>query len=148
MGHGHGHDHSHGHGGSTRRLALVLALTATYKIVEVAGGLLTGSLALLADAGHMLSDDVSLALALLAGWLASRTATPERTFGFKRAEVLAALANGLALVGISVWILIEAYGRLSEPPAVLEGGMLAVALAGWSSTCWVRPSCTAAAPTT
>jgi cobalt-zinc-cadmium efflux system protein len=131
MGHGqHRHDHDHGHGSSMRRLAIVLAITATYTVVEAVGGLLTGSLALLADAGHMLSDVASLGLALFAGWLAGHSVTAQRTFGFKRAEVLAALANGVALVAISIWILVEAYRRLSEPPEVLGAGMLAVASVG------------------
>jgi cobalt-zinc-cadmium efflux system protein len=128
--HGHGHEGGDGHGSSSRRLALVLALTATYTVVEAVGGVLTGSLALLADAGHMLSDVAALALALFAGWLAGHSTTPERTFGFKRAEVLAALANGVALVAISIWILVEAYRRISEPPEILGGGMLAVAVVG------------------
>lgn len=129
MGHDHGHHH-HGHASNTRKLALVLTLTAGYAVVEVIGGLLTGSLALIADAGHMVSDAASLALALFAAWLGSRAATPQRTFGFKRAEVLAALVNGLALVAISIWILVEAYRRMSDPPEVLGGWMLVVAAVG------------------
>ena len=129
MGHAHGHHH-HGSGTGARRLACVLALTATYTVVEAVGGLLTGSLALLADAGHMLSDTGSLALALLAAWLGGRAATSQQTFGYRRAEVLAALVNGLALVAISLWILLEAYQRLSRPPEVLGGWMLAVAAVG------------------
>ena len=113
-----------------RRLALVLALTSSYTIVEAVGGVLTGSLALLADAGHMLSDAASLALALLAAWLGGRAATGKQTFGYRRAEVLAALANGVALVVISLWILVEAYQRLSQPPEVIGGWMLIVALVG------------------
>ncbi len=127
MGHEHGHHHHHGGATSTRKLAYVLGITAGYTVIEAVGGLLTGSLALLADAGHMLSDAASLVLALFAAWLGGRAATPERTFGFKRAEVLAALVNGLALVAISIWILIEAYQRLSDPPQVLAGWMLPVA---------------------
>jgi cobalt-zinc-cadmium efflux system protein len=98
--------------------------------VEVVGGLLTGSLALLADAVHMLSDNVALGLALIAVWLAGRPSTPERSFGYQRAEVLAALVNGLVLVALAIWIFVEAYGRLSDPPDVLGGWMLAVALVG------------------
>lgn len=130
--HGHsGHDHAeHGRGAGRRTLALVLALTLTFAAVEAVGGLITGSLALLADAGHMLSDSASLALALFAFWLSSRPATPNRSFGYKRAEILAALANGVTLVAISIWIFIEAYGRLNEPPEILGGPMLAVAVAG------------------
>jgi cobalt-zinc-cadmium efflux system protein len=107
-----------------------LALTTTFMVVEVVGGLLTGSLALLADAGHMLSDSGSLALALLAITLAQRPATLKRSFGLQRAEVLAALVNGLTLVAISIWIFYEAYQRLSEPPEVLGGLMLGVASLG------------------
>jgi cobalt-zinc-cadmium efflux system protein len=129
MGHDHGHHH-HGSDTSARRLIHVLALTAAYTVVEAVGGLLTGSLALLADAAHMLSDVASLGLALLAAWLGGRAATSQRTFGYRRAEVLAALANGVALVVISVWILVEAYQRLSRPPEVLGGWMLAVAGVG------------------
>ena len=129
MGHDHGHHH-HGAGAGARQLAFVLFLTAGYTVVEVIGGLLTGSLALLADAGHMLSDSASLALALLAAWLGGRAVTSQQTFGYRRAEVLAALVNGLALVAISLWILAEAYQRFSRPPEVLGGWMLAVAVVG------------------
>ena len=121
----------HEHGEKNRRaLALVLALTAAYTIVEIVGGFLTGSLALLADAGHMLSDNLSLGIALGAAWLAQRPATPNRSFGYRRAEILAALANGVTLVAISIWIFIEAYSRLREPTDVLGGPMLLVAALG------------------
>ena len=115
---------------SRRALAFALAITATFTVVEVVGGILTGSLALLADAAHMLSDNVSITLALVAVWLAGKPATPERTFGFKRAEVLAALANGVTLVALSIWIFYEAARRLQDPPDVLAGWVLAVALVG------------------
>jgi cobalt-zinc-cadmium efflux system protein len=128
---GHFHEEGHDHGQASRRaLAIVFALTAGFMVVEVVGGLLTGSLALLADAGHMLSDAVSLGVALFAVWLAARPATPQRSFGYKRAEILAALFNGVTLVAISVWIFYEAYRRLSEPPEILGGPMLAVAVVG------------------
>ncbi len=113
-----------------RTLGYVLALTVAITVVEVIGGLLTGSLALLADAVHMLSDNVALGLALVAVWLAGRPSTPERSFGYQRAEVLAALVNGLVLVGLAIWIFVEAFGRFSDPPEVLGGWMLAVALVG------------------
>ena len=106
MGH-HGHDHTASERDGNRALAVVLVLTASFTVVEVIGGLLTGSLALLADAGHMLSDNFSLGVALFAAWLAGRPATPEKSFGYRRAEILAALANGMTLVAISVWIFIE-----------------------------------------
>ena len=126
-----GADHEHGaKSTSTRALLLTLGLTATYTLAEVIGGLLTGSLALLADAGHMLSDTGSLAVALGAIWLAKRPATPARSFGFKRAEILAALFNGVTLVAISIWIFIEAAQRFSDPPDVLGGWMLAIAIGG------------------
>ena len=116
--------------GDRRALGLTLALTSAFTLAEVVGGLLTGSLALLADAAHMLSDDLSLGLALFAVWLAERPASPERTFGYKRAEILAALFNGVTLVAISIWIFIEAYRRFDDPPEILGGWMLGVALLG------------------
>ena len=127
--------HSHPHGADTARrnrraLATVFALTATFTVAELAGGLLTGSLALLADAGHMLSDVLSLGLALFAVWLAGRPETPNRSFGYKRAEILAALFNGVTLVAISIWIFVEAYRRFQDPPEVLAGWMLAIAVMG------------------
>jgi cobalt-zinc-cadmium efflux system protein len=124
------HTHGQVHAQSRRALAFALALTASYTAVEVVGGLVTGSLALLADAVHMLSDNVAIALALFATWLGARPATPERTFGYRRAEVLAALANGVALVALSIWIFYAAARRLDDPPEVLGGWMLVIALAG------------------
>jgi cobalt-zinc-cadmium efflux system protein len=124
------HDHDHGRVESRRALAVALALTASYTVAEVVGGIVAGSLALLADAVHMLSDNVALALALVAAWLATRPATPERTFGYKRAEVLAALANGVMLVALAIWIFVEAAMRLGDPGDVLGGWMLAIALVG------------------
>src|SRR5918993_947341 len=130
MGH-HGHDHTaDAREGNRRALALVLALTASFTVVEIIGGILTGSLALLADAGHMLSDNLSLGVALFAAWLAGRPATPERSFGYRRAEILAALANGVTLVAISIWVFVEAYSRLREPAEVLGAPMLAIAALG------------------
>jgi cobalt-zinc-cadmium efflux system protein len=128
------HDHAHGtanaRGKSQRALAVVLALTATFTVAEVVGGLLTGSLALLADAGHMLSDNFSIGLALFAAWAAAKPPTPNRSFGFKRAEILAALVNGVTLVAISIWIFFEAFRRLQSPPEILAGPMLLVATLG------------------
>ena len=126
---GPGHDHRV-RAGPGRALGIALAITATFTVVEVVGGVLTGSLAVLADAVHMLSDNVSIALALVALWLASKPATPERTYGYKRAEVLAALANGVALVALAIWIFVEAIGRLENPEDVLGGWMLVIALVG------------------
>ena len=124
-----GHDHG-ARSGHRRALASALAITASFTIVEVVGGFLTGSLAVLADAVHMLSDNVSLALALAAVWLAARPATSERTFGYKRAEVLAALANGVTLVALAIWIFVEAIRRLENPETLLAGWMLVIALVG------------------
>jgi cobalt-zinc-cadmium efflux system protein len=124
------HAHDDVRAGSRRALSLALALTAAFTIVEVVGGLLTGSLAILADAVHMLSDNVAIALALFAVWLAGKPASAGRTYGYKRAEVLAALANGVALVALAIWIFYEAVQRFRDPPEVLEGWMLAVGCAG------------------
>lgn len=113
-----------------RALTLVLPLIAAFTVVEVVAGLLAGSLALLADAAHMVSDNLAIALALFAMWIAERPATPRRTFGLNRAEILAALTNGLVLVAISLWIFYEAYNRLDSEPEVLGGWMLVVASVG------------------
>lgn len=113
-----------------RPLALALAITVVFLVVEVVGGLLTNSLALLADAGHMATDAAALALALVAVWLARRPATPARSFGFYRAEVLAALANAATLIVICFFIFWEAIQRLIEPPAVDTLPMLVIAVLG------------------
>jgi len=126
---GHAHNHSAA-GKNKKRLAIVLALTSAYLVAEVIGGLLTHSLALLADAGHMLTDVAGLILALLAIRFAERPATPERTYGYYRIEILAALVNAVVLIGISLYILYEAYERFRNPPEIQSGGMLAVALVG------------------
>ena len=112
------------------RLATALGLTLAFLVVEVAGAWWTGSLALLADAGHMLTDAGGLALALFAIWIAGRPPTPEKTYGYYRAEILAALVNGLALLAVAGGILWEAYQRLLAPPPVRGGPMLAIAAAG------------------
>ena len=113
-----------------RSLSLVLALVAGYMVAEIAGGLLTNSLALLADAGHMFSDAAALGLALFALWFAARPAPRHRTFGYYRAEILAALANGATLVAVAVFIIVEAYGRLQDPPEVRAGLMIVIAAGG------------------
>jgi len=109
---------------------VTLALVAAYLVAEVVGGLWTGSLALLADAGHMFSDVGALALSLFAIWLAQRPASVERTFGYHRVEILAALANGVALIVVVLLILREAVERLNAPREVLGAPMLAVAVGG------------------
>ena len=110
-----------------KRLTWALALAASYLVAEVIGGVMTGSLALLADAGHMLTDVAGLALALLAVRFSEKPATPERTYGYYRFEILAALANAVLLVVISLYILYEAYARLSAPPEIASTAVLAVA---------------------
>ncbi len=130
----HEHGHSPTGAGDSRQkkraLGYVLAITIFFTGVEIVGGLLTGSLALLADAGHMLSDNMALGLALFAVWLAERPPSSTRSFGYKRAEILAALVNGVALVVIAGWIFYVAINRLSDPPEVLGGWMLLVATIG------------------
>ncbi len=130
---GHGHHHRHHHGRASRnrrRLLLTLALTAVYMLAELVGGLVSGSLALLADAGHMLSDTAALGLSLFAMWVSQRPPTPRRTWGYYRTEILAALANGATLVAISVFILLEAFERLRNPPEVDAPLMMAIAGGG------------------
>ncbi|HEX8071299.1 MAG TPA: cation diffusion facilitator family transporter [Pyrinomonadaceae bacterium] len=128
--HEHRHDHhEHRAHGSRRRLALVLALTAVYMLAEALGGWWANSLALLADAGHMLTDAAALALALFAAWFSARPATAAKTFGYYRLEILAALVNGVVLVVIALFICYEAYGRWLDPKPV-AGGVLVVVAAG------------------
>ena len=130
---GHQHDHHATHAevaGNRRRLSMALGLTATYMVAEIVGGLAANSLALLADAGHMFSDAAALGLSLVAVTLAQRPATANRTYGFHRAEILAALTNGAALLTLAVLIAREAWERLSEPPEVQGGLMLVVAFGG------------------
>jgi cobalt-zinc-cadmium efflux system protein len=124
------HHPEHAERVSRRPLVVALAITATFLVVEVIGALLTGSLALLADAGHMATDVAALALTLFAAWLARRPATPERSFGYLRAEILAALVNAASLVAISIYIFWEAAQRVGAPPEVASGTMLVIALAG------------------
>jgi cobalt-zinc-cadmium efflux system protein len=125
--------HSHiesGAGRNRKRLQWSLALTSAYFVTEVVAGWLTGSLALLADAGHMLTDVAGLGLALFAIHMAERPATPERTYGYYRIEIPAALANAVVLIGISIWVLFEAYERFRHPQPVATGLMLVVAFLG------------------
>lgn len=141
--HGHSHNGHHHHGGRVdeasresdhatpmRRLRAALAVTALFLVVEVVGGWLANSLALLADAGHMLTDVAALALSLFVAWFSRQPASPQRTYGYLRWEVLAAFLNGATLLLISVWIVWEAMVRLRAPEAVQSGLMLMVAIAG------------------
>lgn len=135
-GHGHeggGHHHDHAHelkGTPLRRLVMAFALTASFMVLEVVVGLISGSLALIADAGHMLADGAALLLAILAQRVASQSRTRRRTYGFRRAEVLAAFANGIALGVTALWIFAEAISRWSSPPAVLGVPMMVTAILG------------------
>ncbi|MBA3875866.1 MAG: cation transporter [Anaerolinea sp.] len=124
-----GHSHSAA-GAGAGRLKIVLAMTATYMIVEVIGGILTGSLALIADAGHMATDVAGVSMALIAIWFARRPATDHKSYGFYRLEIVAAIANGILLFGVAAYILYEAYRRFIEPPEVLGLPMFAVATVG------------------
>ena len=138
---GHDHHAGHDHGGhdhhdhdlreaGRRNLVISLALIGVYMVVEIIGGLISGSLALLADAAHMFTDAGAIGLALFAMWMANRPASVERTFGYHRTEVLAALVNALSLWLIAGWIFFEAYHRFSEPPEVQGPLMLSVGAVG------------------
>src|SRR6266404_1198962 len=128
MSEAHKKEHAHTHGSNRRRLLAVLALTLAYMLAEAIGGFLTNSLALLSDAGHMLADVASLLLALLALWFAARPVTARKTYGYYRMEILAALANGSALVVISLLISYEAFQRIKSPEGVkgLEAMLIAI----------------------
>ncbi|HEX3226241.1 MAG TPA: cation diffusion facilitator family transporter [Gaiellaceae bacterium] len=126
----HSHSHSHSRAQDRRLLGIALALIASLMVGEIVAGLLAGSLALLADAGHMLTDAAALAGALVASRLASRPARGVWTFGFGRAEILAAQVNGVTLLLVGIWIVYGAIRRLVSPPVVHGGVVLVVALAG------------------
>ena len=133
--HGHGHSHAHSHAPAVtadneRRIRFVFVLTAGYAIVQAVGGWWSGSLALIADSGHMVSDAAALLLALVAYRIARRPADSTRTYGFHRVRVLAALANGAALLLLVAWVAWEAVARFREPAEVMAGAMLVVAVIG------------------
>jgi len=138
--HHHDHDHAHGHShehhadmtsaDSRRRVAIAGLLTAAFMFAEVAGGLISGSLAQLADAAHMLTDAGSLALAWVGYKLAERPADPQRSYGFARMKILAAFTNGILLVALACWIMWEAVHRLLDPVDVMGGVLMAVAVGG------------------
>jgi len=136
-GHGHNHGGGHGHshtvptgGGHRKPLAIVLAISTTILVAEVIGAFLSGSLALLADAGHMLTDVAGLALAVVAATLAGRPATDARTWGYRRAEVLAAAAQAAVLLAVGGFVLVEGVRRLIEPPSVASGVMIVFGVVG------------------
>ncbi len=133
--HAHGHDHAHDHSHDLRevgrrRLLIVLGITAVFMVVELVGGILANSLALIADAAHMLGDVASLALAIFALWFSRRPATARRSFGYLRLEILAAFLNGATLIALSLLIYWQAWSRLRTPEVVEGGLMLAVAVGG------------------
>ncbi|HEY6630153.1 MAG TPA: cation diffusion facilitator family transporter [Rhizobiaceae bacterium] len=131
-----GHDHSghglgHVHGGTDKKRVLIAALlTGGFMVAEAIGGFLTGSLALLADAGHMLTDSISLGLAWYAFHLADRQATSRMTYGFDRVKTLVAYTNGIAIFAVGAWIVVEAFHRLNEPSPVLGAPMAVIAVLG------------------
>ncbi len=129
--HPHGHSHQHDLANADqKRVFQAMLLTITFMVVEVIGGLLSGSLALLADAGHMLTDSLALLLAWFAFRIANRPTDGSRSYGYHRFQILAAFVNGLALFAIGAWIIYEAIGRIQEPVEVLAGPMLLIAFAG------------------
>ena len=131
--HDHDHAHDHHHGGdehNASRIGIAALLTGGFMVVEFGGGIVSGSLALLADAGHMLSDFGALALAWIGFRMARRPATLQRTFGFRRFPVLAAFVNGMALFLVAAWIVCEAIVRLNDPHPVTSGLMLWIAVGG------------------
>ena len=130
MAHGHSHAPATAGGAHRRRLVVVLVLTLAVLAAEVVGAALSGSLALLADAGHMATDAAGLALALAAVSLAQRPARGRRTFGWQRVEILAAVANGLLLLAVAAYVLVEAIRRIGQPPEIGSGLMLVVASIG------------------
>ncbi len=129
----HDHDHEHGHHAdrsNLRRVMIALVLTGTFMVVEVIGGIISGSLALLADAGHMLTDTMALALAAMAFHVSKRPPDGKLTYGYQRFQILAAFVNGLSLLAIVGWILFEAVSRFINPRDILGETMLVVATAG------------------
>ena len=124
------HSHSERRAGQQKHLLIVLLMTGTFMVIEVVGGLFTGSLALLADAGHMLTDVAALGLSAFAMWMAARPSPPEKTYGYHRAEILAAVINAVVLLLLSVWIMYEAYRRVFEPPQVFGVPMLLIGIVG------------------
>ncbi|MCL6606204.1 MAG: cation diffusion facilitator family transporter [Paenibacillus sp.] len=131
----HEHDHTHGpghHHGPNNKVGLMIAfiITTGIMLLEFFGGLVTGSLALLSDSGHMLSDSTALALSLVAMWFAAKPASPNKSYGYLRFEILVALLNGVTLFVIAGFIIWEAYHRLFEPPMVQSGSMILIAFIG------------------
>ncbi len=126
----HNHNHDHTHGANKKVLFISFIIITGFMLIEVIGGFLTNSLALLSDAGHMLSDSVSLAIALIAFILGEKAASQSKTFGYKRFEILAAVLNGVTLILISLFIFYEAIERFTNPPEVATMGMLIISTLG------------------
>ncbi len=127
---GHNHSHSHGHSSNKKVLLLSFIIITSYMLIEAVGGFITNSLALLSDAGHMLSDSISLVIALLAFQLGEKAASFNNTYGYKRFEIIAAMINGVTLILISLYIIYEAIGRFANPPEVATTGMLIISIIG------------------
>ncbi|MCE4050744.1 MULTISPECIES: cation diffusion facilitator family transporter [Bacillaceae] len=127
---GHNHSHGHAHNSNKKVLLISFIIITSYMIIEAVGGFLTNSLALLSDAGHMLSDSVSLVIALLAFQLGEKTASYSNTYGFRRFEIIAAMINGATLMLISLYIIYEAIIRFANPPEVATTGMLLISIIG------------------
>ncbi|MCT1542061.1 MULTISPECIES: cation diffusion facilitator family transporter [Lysinibacillus] len=130
MGHQHDHGHDHTHGANKKVLLLSFIIITGYMVVEAIGGFLTNSLALLSDAGHMLSDSISLGIAMLAFMFGEKAASYSKTYGYKRFEILAAVLNGITLIGIALFIFYEAIERFTNPPEVATTGMLIISIIG------------------
>jgi cobalt-zinc-cadmium efflux system protein len=129
-GHDHGHHHHHDHAASTRVIAIALTLTAVFALVEALGGLWAQSLALISDAGHMITDAVALALGLVAQVVSRRPPSRRNSYGYARAEVIGGFVNALVMLGVVVWIAVEAVQRLLQPHAVAGGAVMAIAALG------------------
>lgn len=130
MGHQHDHGHDHTHGANKKVLLLSFIIITGYMVVEAIGGFLTNSLALLSDAGHMLSDSISLGIAMLAFMFGEKAASYSKTYGYKRFEILVAVLNGITLIGIALFIFYEAIERFTNPPEVATTGMLIISTIG------------------
>lgn len=132
-GHAHGHDHAHGHAHADvtdRSFLFALLITGGFAVVEVAGGFYTHSLALISDAGHMATDAAALLIALIAARLSRRPASARRSYGYGRAEVIGAFVNGLAMLAVVVWIMVEAVTRVLQPEPIFGPAVIAIAAAG------------------
>lgn len=126
----HGHNHDHTHGANKKVLMVSFLIITSYMVIEAIGGFLTNSLALLSDAGHMLSDSISLAIALIAFKLAEKAANHSKTYGYKRFEILASVINGVTLIAVALYIFYEALERFANPPEVATTGMLIISVIG------------------